>query len=246
MLRRVMLAFSALALLLSACGRQVTPNHVYSALSGEMSITFMTSATMDFNHVNYVIAFNTSGNGQEPYPNTFATSYCNYSFIFTLGAGPNGGSVASPALYQVYVTPGSTIASTHYITLNPGSTTVAQPQANEFTITFERSQLDEGSPVNPSDNPCGSSTPTPTTSATPAPGSSPTAASQATWLINLITTDANNNVLDSMGLDLNATGYSISVDVNDSVTETIPRTAGAPPPSNLAAYITGVSIINYP
>jgi hypothetical protein len=267
MLRRVMLAFSALALLLSACGRQVTPNRVYAGLSGETSITFMTSAAMDFNNVNYVIAFNTSGNNQEPYPNTFATSYCNYSFIFTIGAGPNGGSIASPALYQVYVTPGSTVASTHYISLNPGSTTVTQPQANEFTLTFERSQLDEASPVNPAQDPCvAAATPGPTTAptttpvpsvtptvapsstATQAPSStaSPTTLGQATWYINLLTTDANNNLLDSMGFDLNSTGYSITIPVNDEITETIPRTAGVTPPQNLSAFITGVTIINNP
>jgi hypothetical protein len=265
MLRRVMLAFAILALALTACGRQVTPDRIYAGTAGEMSITFQTYGPMDFTHFNYLIVFNTSGVGTEPYPTDFENSYCNYSFLFGIGARLGSGSVTTPYLYQIYVQPGATVPTPNYINLNPGSTTITAPTSNEFTLTFARSQLDLASPVTGNANNCGNpptpspspvptasptptatpTGPTPVPTATPVPTPSP-AASPIIWFINLMTTDQNGVILDSMGPGgPTDRTFQLSEDVTKLFSDTRQRTE-LTPPSNPAAYIESITIINNP
>jgi hypothetical protein len=261
-----MLAFAVLVLSLPACGRQVTPSRVYAGTAGEMSITFQTFGPMDFGHVNYLIVFNTSGVGGEPYPTDFENSYCNYSFLFAIGARLGTGSVASPNLYQIYVPSGYTTPQRNYINLNPGSTTITQATSNEFTLTFARSQLNQPSPVtgnnpnncgnpptpSPSPVPTASPTPSPVPTAptpvptvTPVPTPSPTP-SPVIWFINLMTTDQNGVLLDSMGPGgPTDRTFILSENVNSLFSDSRQRSVLVPP-SNTAAYIESISIINNP
>jgi hypothetical protein len=266
-----MLAFAVLALTLSACGRQVTPDKIFLGTSGEMSITFQTYGPMDFSHVNYMIVFNTSGVGTEPYPTDFENSYCNYSFLFEIGARGGSGSLAGPALWQIYVQPGQTLPSEHYLNLNPGSTTVTAPQNNEFTLTFSRDQLNQPSPVTSNANQCGNPVPTPTPAPTPTPSASPTPVPTPTstasvaptasptpsptpvpnfapnWFINLMTTDNNGVILDSLGpAGPTDRTFKLSVDITTAFSTTKQRDPGVSHPTNTAAYIQSVSIVNNP
>ncbi|HEY0798277.1 MAG TPA: hypothetical protein VGD50_03950, partial [Candidatus Baltobacteraceae bacterium] len=233
--RRVTLAFIALALVVSACGRQVTPEPVNNGLSGEMSVTFQVSGPIDLNNINYLIVLNTSGQGSEPYANTFATSLCNYSFVFRVG--PVAGNFGGVALQQFYVTPGATVPSFNWVNLEPGTTNIIQPSNNSFTLTFARNQLDIPSPVTGGQNPCvtataapsatptASPTPTPTApgatptpvgspTASPTPVPSPTTLAQSIWYMNLITTQGGvattqgGTVLPEIPLD--ALGYGVT------------------------------------
>jgi hypothetical protein len=252
MLRRISLAFFSLTFILSACGRQVTgiavpgASPTPSALSGEMEIKFRTAQAMDFNNVNYMIVFNTSGVGGEPYANAFATTFCNYSFAFAIG--PTYGT-ANAALYQVFVPPGSTHPAFNQITLAPGTTNLvlnANSQNTEFDLTFARSQFNIPSPVNGPANPCAAATadPSPSSSSTPNPGGTTTA--QSTWFINLFTTNTGGTPLDAMGFGVNDTSFSESLDVAANVDQTITRQPGAQQPSAPSAFISGFEIINVP
>lgn len=73
MLRKLIFAVSVLALTLTSCGRQVTPNRnsgssgQFGLPAGYMQIKFNTAGQLDFANNWYVLAFNTSGTGGEPY-----------------------------------------------------------------------------------------------------------------------------------------------------------------------------------
>ncbi len=245
MVSRVTLVSFALALSLSfsGCGRQVTfPKATGNGLAGEMEIRFRTYGPMDFNNINYVIVLNTSGAGGEPYANAFATTFCNYSFMFAVG--PSYGNAVT-SLYQVYIPPGSPNPGfIGPLTLAPGSTNLAlnvgttNGPNTEFDLTFARSQLSIAPPPG-SVNPC--------STATPAPSGAPTSPAQATWYVNLFTTNTSGTPLDALGLGVTDTSFSLPIDETQQGDQQIFRPAGIPaPPSNPSAYIAGVEIINTP
>jgi len=245
MLRRISLAFFSLTFILSACGRQVTgivlpgQSPPPSSLAGEMEIKFRTYGAMDFNNVNYMIVFNTSGTGGEPYANAFATTFCNYSFAFAIG--PSYGT-ANAALYQIFIPPGSTRPAFNQITLDPGTTNLvlnANAQNTEFDLTFARSQFNVPSAVNGSANPCAAST------AAPSPQPSSSAALAQTWFINLFTTNTAGSPLDAMGFGISDTSFTFPIDITTNVDQTITRQPGVQQVAQ-NAFISGFEIINVP
>lgn len=254
MLRRISLAFFSLTFMLSGCGRQVTglapvgvpgASPTPSTLSGEMEIKFRTYGAMDFNNVNYVIVFNTSGVGGEPYANAFATTFCNYSFVFAIG--PSYGT-AGASLFQIFVPPGSTKPAFNGITLAPGTTSLvlnADGSNKEFDLTFARSQFNVPSPVNGPANPCIAATPAPVASAA-SPAPSATAPAQSTWYINLFTTSPGGTPLDALGFGVSDTSFSLPIDVTTNTDQVIFRQAGVTAPSSQSAFISGGEILNVP
>ena len=86
MLRRAAVVTFILAIALTACGRQVTPNPSTSNLDGSMVVQFTTQGPMDFTDYNYIIVFNTCGLNGEPYPTLTIRAFYNYSYAYVLGA----------------------------------------------------------------------------------------------------------------------------------------------------------------
>jgi hypothetical protein len=249
MLRRISLAFFSLTLILAACGRQVTglvrpgASPVPNTLAGEMEIKFRTYGAMDFNNVNYVIVFNTSGVGGEPYANAFATTFCNYSFVFAIGASYG---TAGASLFQIFIPPGSVKPAFNQITLAPGTTNLilnANGSNTEFDLTFARSQFNVPSPVSGSANPCVAATSPPASSA---PSVSPTTAAQSVWYIDAFTTSSAGSPLDAMGFGISDTSFSLPIDVTTSVDQVIYRQGGVTGPPAQSEFISGLEIINSP
>jgi len=212
-----------------------------------MEIKFRTFGAMDFNNVNYMIVFNTSGTGGEPYANAFATTFCNYSFAFAIG--PTYGT-ANAALYQIFVPPGSTRPAFNQLTLAPGTTSlVLNPGGlqTEFDLTFARSQLNIPSPVNGPVNPCTVATAAPSPSSSATPNASATASYTAPiWYMNFFTTNTAGAPLDAMGFGVTDTSFVESIDVTQSIDQTITRQPGAQQPPAQSEYIAGFEIINSP
>jgi hypothetical protein len=185
--RRIGFAVLALASLLPACGRQVTPDlpgvGPGGLSKGYMSVKFDVSAPMKFSNYQYIVAFDTAGSGITPGTNTPA-SYNGYSFSIVAG-GANGGTYATvneyvrtpgqpqssaPTLYQLQ----PTNIQLQYVPNSNGAYT-------EFTVTFARVIFDGIKPT-------GSATPPPVA---------------ATWAFNAFTGQQNavNTwvYIDSMG-----------------------------------------------
>jgi hypothetical protein len=267
MLRWLGSCLFAVAIVLAACGRQVTGLGVPDAGSiqpGHMLIRFRVAGPLDFTNVQYVMIFNTTGNQIEPYPQGIQSGFLNYSFALVAG----GNNYASePLLYQYYLAPGTTSGiQTFRITIPPQLINYVPNSAGnpsgggEFTVNFDRSLLYG---VNPGGSPApvASATPTPVASATPTPVASatpipivtlnpnvqPTTAAQHVWAINFITTDPNGVPIDSMGIGgPTDTTFSYTVDTTQSVDNVITKAVGTSTVQNLSAQLQGFEVINAP
>ena len=232
MLRTLAVTVFLAALVLVACGRQVTPNPTNGTqngvLPGYLFVRYDTANPMDFANVRYLIAFNTSGNGGVPYTNAYNTGYANYSFIITV-SGTNG-FVASQVCQIIRQQGGGVTCqplqfspSQVILTLNTNG------KNTEFTVMFDR-RLFFGIP-----------TASPTPPATTQP--------QSIWTFNFITTDNTFHPLDALGIGgPNDTSFNLPLPINttfDFLQQlTVPAGATrAPIPS---AQLAGGEIINNP
>ena len=263
MVRKLGLIVVVLSLMLAACGRQVTGlgGSGNSIPAGQMLIRFRTLAPLDLNNNRYLIVFNTTGNGQEPYANGFITGFVNFSFTFILG-GSNGLS-QFPQLFEYYFPPGSQRALPYNVSLTPQQvqfTPNSNGNGTEFTLTFQRTALLCAPVPNPSPSPTSSPTSaaTPTASPTgataaPTPTSSPLAPTCATlngrattWNINFITTDAGSNPTDALGASgKDDVSFNLTVDTTIASDQQIQR-ATQLQINPQSAQITGGEIINSP
>jgi hypothetical protein len=238
LVRRALIAFIVVGLAFAGCGRQITPDRLYSdGLTGKMVIDFRVNGQLDLTNVNYVIVFNTCGVGGEPYPNTYSTTFTNYSYAFALGANYNGGATVYPNLYQYVV--GSNNQLNPRFVLSGSSTTnlVLDELGNgqDFQLIFTRAQLDNPLQVSPY---CPNATPQP--GATGVQGNSPN------WYINFFTIDTSGHVLDSLGPG-GATDNSYVFKINTAVSSqnAIQRPLGSIFASNPNAAIAGGEIDSY-
>ena len=236
MLRSIGLVFSLVAIMLAACGRQVTfpkPGQIAGLPAGNMLIRYTVQAPFDFTDYTYAIVFNTSGQGGTPYANTqFNGGFLNYSFAWFVG-GKFGTVQSPPVLLQYYLTPGSTTnVGTQQIVvpLNLATLTLnSNGQNTQFTLLFSRTLFDRppiGSPTptavpTPTPLPSGvtpSPSPTPLPSGvTPSP--SPIATSSCsvqytyicdTWYVNFFVLNSSGVPLDALGLNgVNDTSFSL-------------------------------------
>jgi hypothetical protein len=199
-----------------------------------MSIRFRTLGPLNFTNLYYVVVFNTSGNGQEPYAATFE-SYTNYSFALVFGGTALSG--ASYQLLQVISTGSSAGFTTRAIPINPLYVQTFNPnsdaQGNEFTFVFNRLLLltvpNPLASASPSPSPTATTTSTPSASATPttSPGTS------TLWAI------ANNGIND--------VSFSYVVDTTQPFDQ--PVNKPIPPPvtvTNTSAQIIAIEVINNP
>jgi hypothetical protein len=95
MIRRLSFGFvivAVTAVVVAACGRQVTPNPPGlgpgGAPPGYIAFFFDTEATFNFTQYQYMIVLNTSGSGVTPSTDTLQTNWAGYSFaLIALGNG---------------------------------------------------------------------------------------------------------------------------------------------------------------
>jgi hypothetical protein len=266
MFRWLGLALVVVAIVLGACGRQVTGLGALDSGSiqpGHMLIRFRVSGPLDFTNVQYLMVFNTTGNQVEPYPQAYNTGFKNYSFALVVGGNL---AASQPLLFQYYLAPGTTSGiQTFRITIPPQLINYVPNSGGnptgggEFTITFDRSLLygvnPGGTPtptagatptVAPTAPPAGA-TATPATEATLNPSVQPTTAAQHDWAINFITTDPTGVPIDSMGIGgPTDTSFSYTVDTTQAVDNTVTKPTGTSTVQTLSAQLQGFEVINAP
>jgi len=248
--RRGFIGVLGSALVVSACGHQVTPNKGYAAngtgLSpGFMSVRFRVNGQFNYSNYNYMMVFNTFGNGITPLPLGQHNSFAGYSFAVIV----SGATGAVQATAWQYFRPQG-VSNTQQPTLLALLTTPQQLQLtinsnglnNEFLLIFDRNiAFGIGTPT---PSPAGATpTPTPTPTATPSPNASPTitpiptpSGFSTTWLLNMFVTNAlppgpsaNLVPVDSLGVGgaTDTTYISPTYDTTTSFDETVIAYVGA-------------------
>lgn len=261
MFRKLIFVLCAMSLTLASCGRQVTPNRPGTSgqglQPGYMQIKFNTYQAMDFTNVWYVLAFNTDGSGQQPYPfnGNDAQNWLGYSFeiiVYQL----QGQSSPTAALVQFVsqTNPGggpSLKRPTPPLPYNQQSLIVT-PNCNgsgtQFCITIDRHLFSglAGSTSTPS--------PSPSSSASPVPP-----AISGIWNINWFTVQPTTLGGEGAGQVIDAPGPQGASDLqwlppnrtyDTSKSFDLPWNA-VPPPGwpqvqNQAAQIAGGEVLNNP
>jgi hypothetical protein len=260
-LRSASLVVFVMSMVLSACGRQITG--LGSATSnvtvqpGFMSLRFRVKAPLDFTNVRYVIVFNTSGSGGQPFANALVSGFQNFSFAWIVGG--TGGN-AQPQLVQFFSVPGTgTGLQTQPVVVPPQNVQLqvgTNGNAGEFTLTFARISFNVPNPAvtaspsgAPSASPSPSSGPTPTpTGATPAPSLLPTTPAQVNWNVNFFTTDPSGNPIDANGTQgILDTSFVQVVNVTTAFTgPAIVKPAGSTVVNNQSAAIDQDEVDNNP
>jgi hypothetical protein len=174
------------AFIVAGCGRQVTPNPPGlgpgGAPPGYLNVFFDTSAPFNFSQYQYMIVFNTTGDGRTPSTDTFQTNWDGYSYaLIALGNGVS--SFAEPIRYvrsnqNPHVPPfpqrlGSTPQQFSY-NLDTNGT------GSEFSILVQKQVF----------------------SATPSPSGTPTPPPSSVWTFNaFVAAPSQGNLVfaDSMG-----------------------------------------------
>lgn len=257
MLRKFGLVLLVTAFILSACGRQVTPNKNGGASglsSGYMQYKFRVAQPFNFTKYTYVVVFNTSGNGVTPLPFGTRTNFAGYSFAIQV---TQSGTGVSASVGQYIIPNGATFPTFQPYTV-PGQLLQLQLNSNgptEFTVSFNRAIAASILKTTPSPSPSSTptATPTPSSSASPSPTSSPTATPvpglAAVWLANFFVTDntANGVIVDSLGPGgANDTSY-ISPQYDTTTNFDVPiyvQTGNHP--SDAAAQIANSEMLNTP
>lgn len=252
MIRKVGFGFVLVtALIVAACGRQVTPNPPgigAGGLSpGYMSVKFDVAGTLDFTTYRYFIVFNTTDNGVTPLTNPIQTNWKGYSYAIEVGGN---GSAVSATAYE-YLQPNCTctpaylplITTPQQLQFNPNS----NGSGSEFTVIFQRSIFNGYTTTpTPSAGPTAGATPTPNPNGTPTP-----APITQNWRFNAFTTQPNVNAVltyvDSLGAGgpTDTTFVSPVLNVNssfDNVYYALSSGLQIDPP----AQITSIEIANSP
>ena len=238
----VFVSLLSTAIVVVACGRQVTPNPpglgAGGALPGYTIVKFDVAGAFNFTSYGYWVVFNTSGDGLTPLTNAQQSNWAAYSTA-VLAGGAGGATYAAagqflknanpaiPPHFQQLITPPQLF---QYIPDNNGTNT-------EFQITFLRSVFN---PIN--------ATPTPK----PSPSTSPQPPFSHIWRFNAFTTQANaqNQLLfvDSMGSGgaTDTTFVSPPLDINTCFDQVFYKQQDINPPSDPAAQIVSVEIANNP
>jgi hypothetical protein len=200
-----------MALIVAACGRQVTPNPpglgAGGALPGFMSITFDVAGQLNFSSYQYWIVFNTAANGQTPSTLPQNNNWAGYSYAIEVGGAAGVGTAANA--YQFVRSSNPVVPPQTCPLIVPP--TLLQYNANsngagtEFTILFSRSIFSGAGCSTAPPSPTPSPTPTATTKPTGSPTASPTPSpAPRIWLFNAFTTQANTQnqwvFIDSMGV----------------------------------------------
>lgn len=186
---------------------------------------------MDFTNVQYVIMFNTSTQGGEPYANGFQTNFANYSFAIVVGGN---GTLSQVQVIQYVRSPGTgggTVATPQSIPFTPQQLQFnlnSNSQNTQLTVTFDR-RLFNGIVATPS----------------PVPGANPNI-----WFINWFTTNGSGQPIDAPGLggpqDTSFTYGLPGVDITKAFDLPWVASAGWPQVTPRSAQIAGGEVINSP
>ena len=230
----------AAMMMLSGCGRQVTGLNLPSGAivpSGQALIRFETAGPLNPSRYSYLIVFNTSGNGQQPYSLGYNTDFKNWSAFFILGGGSN--FVSSPGLFQIYQDPASGGPARFAINYPTGTVSFQPTIPNAtaqfgFQIQFNRCLLDRPSP---------SATQQPPTNLT---SCMPYKFIQSPWNVSLFIVDGNTPV-DSLGTNgPNDTSYTFSIDTSQVVNTNKFKPPGGSTSQDPSAQITGIEVFSTP
>jgi hypothetical protein len=171
------------ALIVAACGRQVTPNPPGlgpgGAPPGYMAVFFNTAGAFNFTSYQYLIVLNTTGDGRTPSTDTLQTNWDGYSYAMV--ARGNGASSYAQAI-QFRRNPSNPHIPPAWLPLGTTPTTFsynlnANGTGTEFSILAQKRVFSSPAP-----------SPTPTSNV---------------WTFNAFVTQANNQgqwiFVDSMG-----------------------------------------------
>jgi hypothetical protein len=239
---------------LGSCGRQVTGLNTTTTnlvQPGWTLIRFETAGPIDPSNYEYLIVFNTTGDGNEPYALGYNSNYTDWSYAFQVGG--QQGYVSQPGFIQYYQNPTTgSVAQPYYIQYSPNNLVFTTPiqggvTSNGFEIRFNRCMFD---------------LPPPTYSgpATPAPSPRPVGSTcppftyglagrlTNTWQINMFSIDRTNTVVDSLGQGPSDTSFKLTpLDTTASVNDfqfIKPVTNSGP--SSASAQIYAIEIFNAP
>jgi hypothetical protein len=133
-----------MAIVVVACGRQVTPNPIgigpLGTLPGQMAVTFDVAAPFNFSSYQYWVIFDTTGDGKTPSTQPYVDKWAGYSSGIEVSG--NGGSTYAAA-YQFVKNPSQPHARPGFVRI---ITTPQQMQylfndsgaGSEFTVIFNR------------------------------------------------------------------------------------------------------------
>jgi hypothetical protein len=198
---------------------------------------FTVQGTLNYSTYDYIIVFNTTGNGLTPLPNGGAqANYSAFSDAFIVSGNTGGGVVAVPVQF---VRTTNTSLPPAVIALNvPPQDVLFKSDSNnlqsQFQITFDRGIFS-------------SLLATPTPPATPPPSSK-------TWKANCFVTQPGNVngslsnyvPIDSLGVGGGTdTSYS-APNLNTTLAFDITQTAEGPPTSDTASTIVSCEFANTP
>lgn len=271
MIRRVgFVSILIAALIVSACGRQVTPNPPGigpgGLQSGYMSVKFRVASAFNFQTDSYVIVFNTSNTSANqsssvtPVAEAVNNNYAGYSIAIAVG-GQNG-SVQAQAYY--YYRPCNTSQPPVLYPINATpQQLIFTPNSNglgtEFTVVFSRNIADFSAVATSSPSPGATASPTsgPTATPTATPPSSNSCGVPVTqyWTYNFFTVQgpvtqfasaSSLTIVDSLGQNgpTDATYESSVLNTATSLDQTFYTIAGTHPSTPDA--ITGGEIANAP
>ncbi|HEY9084476.1 MAG TPA: hypothetical protein VIN40_00835 [Candidatus Tyrphobacter sp.] len=171
--------------------------------SGFMSVRFTVAAPFAFSTYDYIIVFNTTGNGLTPLPNGGAqANYAAFSDAIIVSGNAGGAVQAVPV--QFVTTGGTNLPPVVYPLIGiPGQDLMFNANSNGLQTQFQVSFLRKiFSLYTATASP--SPTPTPTSTASP----TPTPSAQSVWKINCFVTSpgtsgqsfSNYTPVDSLGL----------------------------------------------
>ena len=226
------------ALIVAACGKQVTPNPPNSGpgglAPGFMSVKFDVAGPFDFTNFRYFIVFNTTGNGDTPLTNPQQNNWAAYSY--SLEVGGNGGGTFAGAWEYLRSNNCSTCIPAYINLLTTPTQLQYTPNSNgsgtEFTLIFQPVIFN------------GVATPSPGATATPPPVKN-------IWLFNAFVTQPNTNAqltfVDSLGTfgATDTTFQSPQLNIAQPF-DVVTYALDGNPPSNLAAQLVSVEIANNP
>ncbi len=210
--------------------------------SGQTLLRFETSGPLDFQNLTYLIVFNTTGNGQQPYAQGYSNSdFKNWSAYFIVGGG--AGYANFPGLFQIFQDPASGGARPNNIIVPTGAVTFQTtiPTGNAqfgFQITFNRCLLDLAPP---------SATPPPPVNSNRICPPFVTPSVSPVWNVSLFTLDRTQSPVDSLGTTgPGDTSYKFQFNVSQTVNTNFFKPASNVTVQNPSAQIVGVEVFSTP
>lgn len=169
MIRRFGFVVLVMALIVSGCGRQVTPDRGNGTPGsglppGFISVTFKVAQPFNFAKYSYLIVFNTSGDGYTPLANGQQSNYRGYSVALVVDGSSGSFTARAAQYYRPPGTPSFQQPSLQWLSPAPQQLqSTISSDGTSFTLLVDRHVF------------LGIATPTPGPTATASPTASPTA-----------------------------------------------------------------------